>query len=239
MEIDLAGLLHGRVDTVRSALDETATRAFGVTVGSVTAVGTGQNAGSVKLKLTMLSDDVETDWAPVITGWAGRTGTRPRGAYLPPAVDDQALVAFRQGDPRRAYVLGFVWSQDAPAPESTEQSLQRHGLYGGQGNRIVLDDTPGAVTVEIRSAAGHRIVLEDASKKVTVSVETGNQQTKAAITLTGSGITLDATGGNVTIKGRTVTLDGTVNIKNSGGEATVQGDAGGALNIKGQPVRIN
>jgi uncharacterized protein involved in type VI secretion and phage assembly len=238
MEIDLAGLLHGRIETVRSRLDETTTRAYGVTLGSVTAVGTGQNAGSVKLRLTMLSDDVETDWAPVITGWAGSTGTRSRGAYLPPAVDDQALAAFRHGDPRRAYVLGFLWSQDAPPPEATEQSLQRHGLYGGQGNRIVLDDTPGAVKVEIQSAAGHRIELEDSGRKVTVSVATGNKATQAAITLSGSGITVDATGGEVCIKGDKVTLDGkTVTIKSSGNEA-VQA-AGSTLTLKGQPVRIN
>jgi uncharacterized protein involved in type VI secretion and phage assembly len=238
MEIDLAGLLHGRVETVGSALDETTTRAFGVTLGSVTAVGTGQNAGSVKLRLPMLSEEVETDWAPVVSSWAGRTGTRSRGAYLPPAVDDQGLVAFRQGDPRRAYVLGFLWSQKAPAPERTEQSLQRHGLYGGQGNRIVLDDTPGAVTIVIQTAAGHRIELADSGRTVTMAVATGNDTTRAAITLTASGVTVDATGGDVTIKGDTVTLDGkTVTIKSSGSEAVRA--AGGTLTLKGQPVRIN
>lgn len=237
VEIDLAGLLHGRVDTVSSALDDTTSRAFGVTVGSVTAVGTGQNAGSVKLQLTMLSEDVETDWAPVVTGWAGRTGTRARGAYLPPAVDDQALVAFRQGDPRRAYVLGFVWSQDAPPPQATEESLQRHGLYGGQGNTIVLDDTPGRVKVQVTSAAGHRIELDDAGRTVTVSAATGNDQTKAVITLSSSGVTVEATGGDVTLKGDRLTLDGkTVTIKSSG-DMTVQ--ATGVLTVTGRPVRIN
>jgi uncharacterized protein involved in type VI secretion and phage assembly len=236
-EIDLAGLLHGRVDTVSSALDDTISRAFGVTVGSVTAVGTGQNAGLVKLKLPMLSEDVETDWAPVVTGWAGRTGTRPRGAYLPPAVDDQALVAFRQGDPRRAYVLGFVWSQDAPPPEATEESLQRHGLYGGQGNTIVLDDTPGKASVLVASAAGHRVKLDDAGRTVTVSAATGNDQTTAVITLSSSGITVEAKGGNVTLKGKQLTLDGeTVTIK-SKASMTVQ--ATGALTVTGHPVRIN
>jgi len=237
-EIDLAGLLHGRVDMVRSALDETSTQAFGVTVGTVTKVGTESNAGSVKLLLTMLSDVVETDWAPVTTGWAGRNGTRSRGTYLPPAADDQALVAFRQGDPRRAYVLGFLWSQEAPPPESTKESLQRHGFYDGAGNKVVLDDTPGKERVLITSAAGHRIELDDAGRTITVSAATGNSSTKAVITVSRSGITIDATGSELKLTGDTVTLDAKkVRIANSGSDLLVA--QGGALTLTGKPVRIN
>jgi uncharacterized protein involved in type VI secretion and phage assembly len=237
VELDLAGLLHGRLNTVSSALDETDSRAFGVTVGSVTTVGTGKNVGSVKLKLTMLSEDVETDWAPVVSGWAGRGGIRSRGAYLPPAVDDQALVAFRQGEPRHAYVLGFLWSQDAPPPEATEESLQRHGLYGGQGNTIVLDDTPGKVKVQVTSAAGHRIELDDAGKTVTISAATGNQKTKAVLTLSASGVSVEATGGDLTLRGDQITLDGKSVTLKSSADMTVQ--ATGALTVTGKPVRIN
>jgi uncharacterized protein involved in type VI secretion and phage assembly len=237
VEIDLAGLLHGRVDTVSSALDDTDSRAFGVTVGTVTTVGTGKNVGSVKLKLPMLSEDVETDWAPVVSGWAGRSGTRPRGAYLPPAVDDQALVAFRQGDPRHAYVLGFLWSQDAPPPEVTEESLQRHGIYGGEGNSIVLDDTPGNVKVRVLSAAGHRIELDDAGKKVTISAATGSSQTKAVVTLSATGVSIEASGGDLSLKGDQITLEGKkVTLK---GTADMMIQATGALTVIGKPVRIN
>jgi uncharacterized protein involved in type VI secretion and phage assembly len=237
MEIDLAGLLQGRIDTVSSELDDTASRAYGVTVGSVTSVGTGQNAGAVKLRLTMLSEDVETDWAPVATGWAGRTGTRPRGAYLPPTVDDQALVAFRQGDPRHAYVLGFLWSQDAPPPEITQPSLERHGLYGGQGNAIVLDDTPGAVRLRITSAAGHRIELDDTGRTVTVSAATGDAKRKAVITLAPGGVTVDATGGEVFITADKLTLKGTTVSIQSTQAMTIA--AGTSLTVTGKTVAIN
>jgi uncharacterized protein involved in type VI secretion and phage assembly len=237
VEIDLAGLLHGRVDTVSSALDDTDSRAFGVTIGTVTTVGTEKNAGSVKLKLTMLSEDVETDWAPVVSGWAGRTGTRSRGTYLPPAVNDQALVAFLQGDPRHAYVLGFVWSQDAPPPEVTEASLRRHGMYDGAGNSIVLDDTLGKVKVQVTSAAGHLIELDDAGRKVTISAATGNQQIKAVVTLSATGVSVEATGGDLTLKGNQITLDGKKVTLKSSADMTVQST--GALSITGKPVRIN
>ena len=43
-------------------------------------------------------------------------GGKDRGLFFRPEVDDEVLVAFEHGDPRRPYVLGALWSKVDPPP---------------------------------------------------------------------------------------------------------------------------
>jgi len=89
-------------------------RFFGVTVGIVTNNKDPDGLGRVKATLPWMADQIETDWARVVTPMAGGS----RGVYFLPEVDDEVLVAFEHGDPGSPYVLGGLWNGKDKPPES-------------------------------------------------------------------------------------------------------------------------
>src|SRR5580693_8955976 len=93
----------------------TATRLRGAHVAIVAAIGdTGDvgdvgstRRGQVALRLPWLAGDETTRWARVAVPMAGRE----RGSYTLPAVGDQVVVAFENGDVDRPIVIGALWSK--------------------------------------------------------------------------------------------------------------------------------
>jgi Type VI secretion system/phage-baseplate injector OB domain len=100
-----------------------------------------EGRGRVKVKLPAAAVEA---WARLATPMAGRT----RGSFFIPEVEDEVLVAFEAGDPRRPYVLGALWSSDRP-----------------DGNEVAVDDGPGSI--EIKDGQGNSIRLEPAGVTVT------------------------------------------------------------------------
>ena len=78
----------------------------GPVVGIVTNNEDPGGLGRVKLFLPWPSDENETDWARVCTPMAGKE----RGIFFLPEVEDEVLVVFEHGDPRRPVVLGGLWN---------------------------------------------------------------------------------------------------------------------------------
>ena len=68
-----------------------------------------------------------------------------RGIWFVPDVDDEVLVAFEGGDPRRPYVLGGLWNgKDAPPRVDGRRRAQRQeGDALAQRRQVTLDDTDG------------------------------------------------------------------------------------------------
>jgi uncharacterized protein involved in type VI secretion and phage assembly len=202
-DLDLLGVLQGRVATVGSGAAPD--RVDGVTLGVVTDTNDPDGLGRVKVRLPWLSQCIESAWARIAVPWAGRE----RGTYLLPEVDDEALVAFQHGDVRFPYVVGFLWSEQAPPPERSP-APGRRVVRSRKGHRVVLDDGDGTSRLAVRTAKGHELDLDDESGKVTLTTAGGkitvtlDGQSGSVKVTAGKDLDLDAPNGFVSITGQNV-----------------------------------
>jgi phage baseplate assembly protein V len=227
IHIDLLKLLHGEVDVQRekSTFD-------GVTVGIVTSIEDEEHLGRIRVKFPFIADQIESGWARLSTPWAGKG----RGHYFVPEVDDEVLVAFEHGDLRHPYVLGCVWSADAPPP-ILEPASQKREIRSKSGHALTYDDSTGHETVELRSQGKHVIVLDDSDGAAKISIVDSTKQFSIVIDAAAQKITIKSSG-EVEVNAATkLTLSGAnVDIGSSG---TMNLHASGAFQINGQAVKIN
>jgi len=84
-------------------------RWFGIYPALVSDIKDPDGSGRVKVTLPW-SPDTGSDryemWARLATLMGGNN----RGSWFIPDVNDEVLVAFEGGDPRRPYVLGGLWN---------------------------------------------------------------------------------------------------------------------------------
>jgi uncharacterized protein involved in type VI secretion and phage assembly len=225
-ELDLTGLLQGQVRLLESELDRSRPRIDGVTLGVVTDVNDCKFLGRVKVRFPWLSDQVESAWAGVAVPWAGQG----RGSHFLPEVDDQVLVTFRHGDVRYPYIVGFLRSEKARAP-NLDPKLQRSELRSKTGHVLAFDDSQGAERLTVQCASGHRIVLDQRGVDVRVDLREPPGTARIAIDARSRSVTVTMPQGNVQIQA----AQGSVAVD----AATIALTATGPLNLKGNPVRIN
>lgn len=193
MQIDLVGLLEGHLGVVSGeGPDHPGPRVFGVVTGVVTSVTDPQAIGRVRVCFPTIADQTESAWARVVVPWAGPAG---RGAYFLPAVDDEVLIAFRDGDLGHPYVLGFLWSQPSPPPQPNPPAppnplAQLSELRSASGHSLAFVDLPGSGAVTLRTGGGYQIRLSDSSDGAGITI------TDPAGTLS---IALDSASGSITL----------------------------------------
>lgn len=221
-ELDLLGLLEGNLRVLDAGPEKRKQRVYGVVVGVVTSVNDRKELGRVRIRFPF-AGRTESAWARIAAPWAG---PKRRGAYFVPEVDDEVLVAFRDGNLGHPYVLGFLWSEPSAHPPEPSPQAGRSVIRSTKGHRLELDDVAGRVTVQ--SNAGHRVVLDEAENAV--DVEVADAQGRVKLTLDGSSgavkvtadkIELTATGGKVDVNAADITVKAT-----------------GTLTLEGQTVRI-
>jgi phage baseplate assembly protein V len=190
-------------------------RENGILIGTVLDLQDPEKLGRVKLRLPQF-DDQQTDWARVAAPMAGKD----RGFFFQPEVGDEVLVAFENGDPRRAYVLGALWSKvDTPPPRDGNDPQNNWRMIKSRSGHIVkLDDTQGKEKIEIIDKSGsHKVVIDSANAKIQIVCDTGDMQ-------------ISAPTGKLQINAQSIDI-------NSSAEMNVQ--AGATLNVKGAMVNIN
>ncbi len=233
--------------------------ASGLVIGLVTNNNDPDDLSRVKVKFPGRSDTEDSNWARVLSLGAGAT----RGFQVLPAVDDEVLVGFEQGDLRRPFVLGSLWNgKDAPPL---------------QGDPVIKDGVVQAWT--ITSRLGHKVTLKDVDDdpaKDGIWIEHKDKKTKlilsgnkvqvlsnnkpiefgdgvGTITFDGKGnLTIDAK--KIDIKAATgyklasdtgVEMKATTAAKIEGltvevkGQTTVKVEAGAMLTLKGAMTAIN
>jgi uncharacterized protein involved in type VI secretion and phage assembly len=157
-------------------------RLFGVYPALVTDVQDPDNQGRVQIKLPFVEESdggSALAWARLATMMAGGN----RGTWFIPEVDDEVLVAFTAGDPRRPVVIGALWNGvDAP-PETMDSANNVRSVTSRSGHKLTFDDTAGAEKVELKTNGGHTFTLDDAAGG-TVTLTHSN----------GATIKIDATG---------------------------------------------
>src|SRR5262245_35270712 len=124
-------------------------------------------------------------WARLATLMGGNN----RGSWFVPDVDDEVLVTFEGGDPRRPYVLGGLWNGKDQPPASMDGAGRndKKVLRSRNGVKITLDDSSGRETLILETPAGQTVTLKDGPSSVEVKDASGN-----SVKLEPSGVTVTA-----------------------------------------------
>jgi uncharacterized protein involved in type VI secretion and phage assembly len=158
-------------------------------------------------------------WARIATLMGGNN----RGSWFIPDVDDEVLVLFEGGDPRRPYVVGGLWNGKDTPPEAMDGAGKndKKVLRSRKGVKITLDDTDGRETLTLETPAGQTVTLQDGPSSVEVKDANGN-----SVKLEAAGITVNAAA-KVTITAGTAEISAgmlTVNAGMSKFSGVVQAD---------------
>jgi len=161
-------------------------RLFGVYPAQVTDIKDPDGLGKVKVKLPWSPDSNGGSyqvWARLAVLMAGNN----RGAWFIPDPNDEVLVAFEGGDPRRPYVVGMLWNGKDSPPDSMDAAGKnyRKTIRSRNGVKIILDDTDGSESVTLVTPAGQTVVLKDGAASIELQDTNGND-----VKLDASGITL-------------------------------------------------
>lgn len=190
-------------------------RENGILVGIVTDLKDPDGLGRVRTRFPYLNDQVST-WAKIASPMAGKN----RGLFFRPEVDDEVLVAFEMGDPRRPYVLGALWSK-VDSPPSDDGDAEKNNwrfVRSRSGHMLKFDDTNGGERIELIDKDGkHKITIDSSGDKIQIICESGNVEVKASA-------------GKISLEAKEA------EIKTSG-NMTLQ--ANGQMTIKGSVVNIN
>ena len=198
----------------------------------VIAVVTNNNdpegIGRVRVKYPSLSDSDESEWARVLSH---HLGTGPRGIYMLPQVNDEVVVAFENGDPRRPLVIGSLFNgKDKPTDEMLPDQnggyavLSDDRAYLRAKKDITFKSTEGAMQIEVKGE--HQTKAQGDIK----AESQGAVQMKS-----GQAYTLEA-GQSMTIKGVSITVEAQSTLTLKGATVDIQGQA--ATNIKGGIINI-
>ena len=124
-------------------------------------------------------------WARLATFMAGNN----RGSWFIPDVDDEVLIVFEGGDPRRPYVIGSLWNGKDTPPESMDGAGKnfKKVLRSRNGVKLTMDDTDGREQLILETPGGQKLTLKDGPGAVEIVDSNGN-----SIKLETSGITITA-----------------------------------------------
>src|ERR1051325_4822715 len=187
-------------------------RENGILVGIVTDLDDPDNLGRVRVRFPYLGDQLGY-WAKIASPMAGKN----RGLFFRPEKEDELLIAFEMGDPRRPYVLGALWSKVDPPPEDDGKKTDNNWRFirSRSGNIFKFDDTDGSDRIEIIGKKT-KIVLDSSGDKIEIVCETGNIEIQAPagkLQLSATDIEVKATGSmKLEAKGETTISGSVVNI---------------------------
>lgn len=175
---------------------------YGVYPALVSDVVDPNNQGRVKVRLHWSPDAGGSNyevWARLATMMGGNN----RVSWFIPDKDDEVLVAFEGGNPRRPYVVGALWNGKDDPPERMDGSGNNYlkTILSRQGIRITMDDTDGAVKLRLETPGGQSIVLSDADNSIVAEDSNGN-----SIKMEAQGITITAAS-QVKVQASTVEVD--------------------------------
>jgi uncharacterized protein involved in type VI secretion and phage assembly len=176
-------------------------RMYGVYPALVTDIRDPDQQGRVKVTLPWAPDTGGSgygNWARMATFMGGNH----RGSWFIPDVNDEVLVAFEGGDPRRPYVVGSLWNGSDAPPESmdTVGGNYRKVLRSRNGVTLTLDDTDGAEQMILETPDGQKVTLKDGPGGIVIEDSNGN-----SVQLDPSGITVTSPA-KVTVNASTVEI---------------------------------
>jgi Rhs element Vgr protein len=188
----------------------------------------------VLVRLPIINPDAEGIWTRIATLDAGEN----RGTVFRPEIGDEVIVGFVNGDPNQAVTLGMLHSSAKPAPLAASDDNHEKGLVTRSEIKVIFNDDEVSLTIE--TPKGNRIVLSETDGAVTVTDENRNK-----IILDSNGIALESPAdvvvkatGDVRIEGMNVQIKASANLS-AEGSAGAELKSGGNTVVKGSLVQIN
>ena len=183
-------------------------RWYGVYPARVSDIKDPDGQGRVKVTLPWSPDTGSAQyeaWARLATLMGGNK----RGSWFIPDVDDEVLVVFEGGDPRRPYVIGGLWNGKDKPPDSMDGAGNnyRKVICSRNGVKITLDDQNGQEKLILETPGGQKITMKDGPGSIVIEDSNGN-----SVKLESSGITITASA-KVTVNASLVQVSaGTVTV---------------------------
>jgi len=182
-------------------------RWYGVFPALVTDIKDPDGQGRVKVSLPWSPDPQGAAcelWARLATLMGGNN----RGSWFIPDVDDEVLIAFEGGDPRRPFVLGGLWNGRDTPPESMDGAGNNYKkvLRSRNGVQVTLDDQDGREQMILETPGGQKVTLKDGP---------GNIPNIELVDSNGNSVKLEPAGITVNCSGRVSVTASTVEISAS------------------------
>ena len=195
-------LLHG---------PPSAGRWYGVYPALVVDVRDPDGLGRVKVRLPWAPDPsggVHDIWARLATLMGGAN----RGTWFVPDTNDEVLVVFEAGDPRRPYVVGGLWNGSDSPPETMDGGGRnlRKLIRSRNGVKVTLDDQDGQEKLLLETPGGQKVSLKDGPAVIEAVDANGN-----SVKLESSGITVTAAA-KVTVNAATAEISASTLTVNAG-----------------------
>jgi uncharacterized protein involved in type VI secretion and phage assembly len=170
-------------------------RWYGVYPALVSDVKDPDDQGRVEVTLPWAPDTGDGSykaWARLATLMGGKN----RGSWFVPDKNDEVLVTFEGGDPRRPYVIGGLWngSDTPPASMDDNGNNDRKVLRSRNGVKVTLDDENGKEKMILETPGGQKVTLQDGPGALLIEDSNGN-----SLELESGGITVTASA-KVTVK---------------------------------------
>ena len=147
-------------------------RENGIVIGIVADLDDQEDIGRVRVKYPHLNDEL-SDWARLATPMGGKG----RGLFLRPERDDEVLVAFEHGDPRRPYIVGSLWSKVDEPPTDDGKRVDNNWRFftSRSGHILKFDDTSGSERIEIKGKGEkHLVVIDVSGSKIEITCKSGD-----------------------------------------------------------------
>jgi phage baseplate assembly protein gpV len=123
-------------------------------LGTVESVKDPENCNRVQVRIFRADGTAGQDapvWAKVVVPFAEGA----RSPFFVPNVGDEVLILFASGDPRIPIVIGGLWDDKHPAPETLSGSGDRWSLTGKTGTRVaILEESASSATIKISTPDG-------------------------------------------------------------------------------------
>ncbi|MEL7444408.1 MAG: phage baseplate assembly protein V [Pseudomonadota bacterium] len=176
---------------------------YGVAPAKVVSLADPDGQGRIQVELPW-SPDPDSDrylaWARMATLFAGGN----RGTWFLPEKEDEVLIAFEQGNPRRPYIIGGLWNgKDKPPEADHSDQNNKKVIRSRNGVKLTMDDTSGQEKLHLETPGGQKVQLTDGPGEVMIEDSNGN-----SVKLDSSGVTVTAAA-LVKVEASTVQLDAT------------------------------
>jgi len=221
---DLSSLLFAQTRVA----EEESGKLYDPVVGVVTDIKDEGKLCRLKVKIPSLPITDNSTWC----NWISVGGSKDRGWFSIPQVDDEVLVMFEHGDFARPLIIGALWNgKDKAIDNNADGANARRKFKSSSGHTITFEDVEKFILIEDGGGIGS-VKIDGKNNKIEFTAKQGDVaiQCKEDLTILAGEIAITAKG-SLDLMGKS----GGVNMS-SAGALKVNGNM---VALKGSAIDIN